>query len=123
LFCMDAFKSSLSLKSFWIVSNWADLYDVILFIWSVVCVGKCRIYYFYVCLCFLIGNQQHDLSLSIAFRYMTGCRCLYNGLHRIMGKLLSTYLHPWSRADVVSAQSRALVTASCDEGDGVTLYE
>jgi hypothetical protein len=39
------------------------------------------------------------------------------------GQLLYTYAHPLLGADDVSGLSWPLVTAICDEGDGLTLCE
>ncbi len=50
----------------------------------------------------------------------SGCGCLYNCLLEVLGRLLSTYLHPLMRANKVSAE---LDTAIYDEGDALISWE
>jgi hypothetical protein len=48
---------------------------------------------------------------------------LYDSLPKILGRLVYTYQHKPSGSDEASGQSWQLVTAICDEGDGLTLCE
>ncbi len=48
---------------------------------------------------------------------------LYDSLPKILGRLVYTYHHTPSGSDEASGQSWQLVTAICDEGDGLTLCE